>query len=263
MKTNVQSQGNSTIEMTQLQNRSLDIVGNDIILEATQYDIYCWAEDDAVNGVGFQSHNYMTQDASGWYRSNRLSNFGQNHCHRNQDLWRGNSCWYCFRVSMLLQEYVGRAVSSARPWEKDWLLKRLKLIIPWNLQRTSACNFLVQVSMLAFSAQSFVFSVAFNAFQWPKATNPAGGTTLGVWVQDLTPPIMLLVRAEAIAAATLQAELLPTDFQNLQVEVQQNFIFLKSLFASTYALLDFSVSSTFESGHTAAFRAWHRVVWDA
>lgn len=71
---------------------------------------------------------------------------------------------------------------------------------------------------------------------------------------------MLLVRAEAIAAATLQAELLPTDFQNLQVEVQQNFVFLKSFFASTYALLDFSVSSTFESGHTAAFRAWHCVV---
>lgn len=36
---------------------------------------------------------------------------------------------------------------------------------------------------------------------------------------------MLLVRAEAIAAATLQAELLPTDFQNLQVEVQQNLHF--------------------------------------
>ncbi len=72
--------------MTQLQNRSLDIVGNDIILEATQYDIYCWAEDDAVNGVGFQSHNYMTQDAAGWYYSHCLSDFGQNHCHRNQDL---------------------------------------------------------------------------------------------------------------------------------------------------------------------------------
>lgn len=41
---------------------------------------------------------------------------------------------------------------------------------------------------------------------------------------------MLLVRAEAIAAATLQAELLPTDFQNLQVEVQQNFISFKIFF---------------------------------
>lgn len=41
---------------------------------------------------------------------------------------------------------------------------------------------------------------------------------------------MLLVRAEAIAAATLQAELLPTDFQNLQVEVQQNFIFFNFYF---------------------------------
>lgn len=73
--------------------------------------------------------------------------------------------------------------------------------------------------MLAFSAQAFALSVAFNAFRWPKATNPAGGTTLGVWVQDLTPPTMLLVRAEAIAAATLQAELLPTsDFKAFKLK---------------------------------------------
>ena len=111
--------------------------------------------------------------------------------------------------------------------------------------------------MLAFSTQSFVLSVEFNAFQWPKATNPAGGTTLGVWVQDLTPPTMLLVRAEAIAAATLQAELLP----RLQSFKASPFLVstLSTALLHLVTLLDFSVSSI-ESGHTAAFRAWHCVV---
>lgn len=56
--------GNSTIEITQLQNRSLDVFNNDIVMEATQYDVYCWAEDDAINGVGFPKHNFMTQDGA-------------------------------------------------------------------------------------------------------------------------------------------------------------------------------------------------------
>ncbi|CAJ1402439.1 unnamed protein product [Effrenium voratum] len=56
------SQGNATIEMTQLENRSLDILDNAQLVEATQYDIYCWAEDDAVDGVGYAAPNYMTQD---------------------------------------------------------------------------------------------------------------------------------------------------------------------------------------------------------
>ena len=35
-------------------------------MEATQYDVYCWAEDNAVDGVGFDKHNFMAQDnASG------------------------------------------------------------------------------------------------------------------------------------------------------------------------------------------------------
>lgn len=48
--------------MTQLENRSLDILDNAQLVEATQYDIYCWAEDDAVDGVGYAAPNYMTQD---------------------------------------------------------------------------------------------------------------------------------------------------------------------------------------------------------
>ena len=61
--------GNSTIEITRLQNRSLEVTNNADLMEATQYDVYCWAEDNAVDGVGFDKRNFMTQDRAHRARS--------------------------------------------------------------------------------------------------------------------------------------------------------------------------------------------------
>jgi hypothetical protein len=59
----------ATIEMTKIENvdPALTVRDDDVspIAEAAQYDVYCWAKDDAVNPKGYPRVNYMTQDYVG------------------------------------------------------------------------------------------------------------------------------------------------------------------------------------------------------
>ncbi|CAE8610726.1 unnamed protein product [Polarella glacialis] len=96
--------GTATIQMSKLENGALDAGDNAVLSEQTQYDVFCWAEDSAVDGLGLARPNYMTQD------------------------------------------YLGTAVGAAGA--------------------------------------------------------PVGGTTRFVWMVDVTPPTMTLVRREAVARAT-------------------------------------------------------------
>ncbi|CAK8986555.1 Uncharacterized protein SCF082_LOCUS597 [Durusdinium trenchii] len=54
---------NSSIEITQLENVDPRLTGRDDqvvpIVEATQYDVYCWAQDTAVDSYGYPKSNYM------------------------------------------------------------------------------------------------------------------------------------------------------------------------------------------------------------
>ena len=55
-----------TIEMTSIDKTAeFDSVEYSPFLEAYQYDVYCWATDDAVNTFGNARPNYMTQDYVG------------------------------------------------------------------------------------------------------------------------------------------------------------------------------------------------------
>jgi len=60
------SAGAVTIEMTNLENvdPALTVRDDEVasITEQTQYDVYCWAKDDAKNSFGYPRLNYMTQD---------------------------------------------------------------------------------------------------------------------------------------------------------------------------------------------------------
>ena len=62
----VYGSGTATIEMTQLENVVPGLTVRDdetaAILEAMQYDVYCWAQDSAQDSYGYDSKNYMTQD---------------------------------------------------------------------------------------------------------------------------------------------------------------------------------------------------------
>ncbi|CAE7498925.1 unnamed protein product [Symbiodinium natans] len=53
--------GSATIEMTSIANRSLDRLDNAALEEATRYDVYCWAEDAALDGWGMARPNLMSQ----------------------------------------------------------------------------------------------------------------------------------------------------------------------------------------------------------
>ena len=48
--------------MTSIANRSLDRLDNAALEEATRYDVYCWAEDAALDGWGMARPNLMSQD---------------------------------------------------------------------------------------------------------------------------------------------------------------------------------------------------------
>ena len=50
--------------MTSIANRSLDRLDNAALEEAVRYDVYCWAEDDALDGWGMARPNLMSQDRS-------------------------------------------------------------------------------------------------------------------------------------------------------------------------------------------------------
>ena len=50
--------------MTSISNRSLDRLDNAALDEAVRYDVYCWAEDDALDGWGMPRPNLMSQDRS-------------------------------------------------------------------------------------------------------------------------------------------------------------------------------------------------------
>ncbi len=56
----------TTIEITQLENvdHSLTVRDDDVspIIEAIQYDVYCWSQDNAVTTAGLPRVNYMIQD---------------------------------------------------------------------------------------------------------------------------------------------------------------------------------------------------------
>jgi len=60
------SSGTATIEMTNLENVSPELTVRDddmaALTEATQYDVYCWAQDDAEDSFGIPRLNYMLQD---------------------------------------------------------------------------------------------------------------------------------------------------------------------------------------------------------
>jgi len=63
--------GTVTIEMTKLENIDPSLTNRDDhdvnFVESVQYDIYCLARDDAIDGVGNSRPNYMTQ---GYIQSN-------------------------------------------------------------------------------------------------------------------------------------------------------------------------------------------------
>ena len=107
------STGTATIQMSNVENvdPALTVRDDEVapLLEAMQYDVYCWAQDDALTNKGLPKSNYMTQD------------------------------------------YVGAAVDSV--------------------------------------------------------TEPAGGHTANVWVQDTTPPTMILVAAESLTEGSIQITL--------------------------------------------------------
>ncbi|CAE7840500.1 unnamed protein product, partial [Symbiodinium sp. KB8] len=70
------SSGVATIEMTSISNRSLDRLDNAALDEAVRYDVYCWAEDDALDGWGMPRPNLMSQEYAGTAVNNASSPAG-------------------------------------------------------------------------------------------------------------------------------------------------------------------------------------------
>ncbi|CAK8986554.1 Uncharacterized protein SCF082_LOCUS596 [Durusdinium trenchii] len=156
--------------------------GSEAVVEAQQYDIYCWAEDRAVDSRGYARPNYMTplgrappvpETSSG-----RAGRAEAQLCHDGRGERKRSKWWEdrrALRVSQIL--YVWRF----RIGEAD--LNIAKFLVQTEYSHERACDAIFMKVRKpqpadASSAQKMIISQE------------------AVWVTDSTPPSMLFVAAE-------------------------------------------------------------------